>query len=59
MAIPWMEMFLFWSCFGTACGTIVVAVATGTTISSSLGKQWEPALSLSFLDVYGYNSTEG
>ncbi len=54
-----MEMFLFLLCFGTACGAIVFAVSTGTTISSSLGKQYEPALSLSFLDVYGYNSTEG
>jgi hypothetical protein len=28
-------------------------VATGTTISCSLGRQYRQVLSLSFLDVYG------
>ncbi len=40
-------------CFGTACGAIMFAVATGTTFSCSLGRLYRPVLSLSFLDVYG------
>jgi hypothetical protein len=31
------------------------AVATGTTISGSLGRQYGPVFSLSFLDVYASN----
>jgi hypothetical protein len=42
-------------CFGTAFGAIKFAVATGTTISFSLGRQYRPELSLCFLDVYGHN----
>ncbi len=50
------RMFLFCFFFGTACSAILFAVATGTTISSSLGRQYGPVLSLSFLDVYGFTS---
>ncbi len=50
-----MGMCLFWFCFDTACGAMIFAVATGTTISSSLGRQYRPVLSLSFLDVDGLN----
>jgi hypothetical protein len=45
-------------CFGTACGAIMVEVANGTTISCSLGRQYWPVLSLSFLDVYGLDMQE-
>jgi hypothetical protein len=51
------ECFCFDFCFGTACGTIILVVATGTTISCSLGKQCEPVLSLSFLDVHVQNTS--
>jgi len=37
MTIPWEFVF----CFGTACGTIMFAVATGTTISQSLSKEYK------------------
>jgi len=51
-----MGIFLFCLCFGTACGAIMFAVATGTTISFSVGSQYGPVLSLSFFDVIGkYN----
>jgi hypothetical protein len=38
--------------FGTACGTIIFAEATGTTISCILGRWYGPLFSLSFLNVY-------
>ncbi len=38
----------------TVCATIMSAVATGTNISCSLGRQYKLVLSLSFLDVYGH-----
>ncbi len=38
-------------CFGTACGEIMFVVVTDTTISFSLGRQYGPVHSLSFLDV--------
>ncbi len=41
--------------FGTACGTFMFAVATGTTISSNLGRQFGLLLSLPFFDVYSTN----
>ncbi len=47
MLMPW-ECF----CFGTACGAIMFAVATDTTISCSLGRQYVPVLSLSLLNVF-------
>jgi hypothetical protein len=47
-------MLLFRSCFVSACGAIMLAAATGTTISCLLGRQYGPVLSLSLLDVYGY-----
>ncbi len=48
-----MEMFLFQFFFDTACGAIMFAVATGTTISCNLGKQYTSFINLSFSDVYG------
>jgi hypothetical protein len=36
-----------------ACNTYMFAAASGTTISCSLGRQYGPVLSLSFLDDYG------
>jgi hypothetical protein len=51
------ECFCFDFCFGASCGAIMFAVATGTNISSSLGRQDRPVLSLSFLDVYGTTSS--
>ncbi len=51
VAMP-RDCFCFDFCFGAACHDIVFAMATGTTISCSLGWQYEPVLSLSFLDVY-------
>jgi hypothetical protein len=47
-----MEMFLFWFYIGTECGAIMFAMATGTTISCSLGRQYGPVLRLSFLDAF-------
>jgi hypothetical protein len=44
-----MGMFLL----GTKCGAIIFALATDTTISFHLGKQYEPLFCQSFLDVYG------
>jgi hypothetical protein len=32
------------------------AVATGTSISCSLGRRYGPVFSLTFIDVYGLNS---
>jgi hypothetical protein len=40
-------------CFGTACSSIIFAVAIVTTISCSLGRWYGPMLSISFFDVYG------
>jgi hypothetical protein len=45
-------------CFGTAYHAIMFVVATGTTISCSLGRQYRPVLSLSFLDVYEEDETK-
>jgi hypothetical protein len=50
-----VEMFLLVFWFGTACNDIMFAVAIGATISCSLGRQYKPMLSLSFLDVCGMN----
>jgi hypothetical protein len=35
-------MFLFCFCFGTVCGTMMLAMSTGTTISCGMGRQDEP-----------------
>jgi hypothetical protein len=48
------QCFCFDFCFGKACGTIMFAVATGATISCSLGRQYGPVPSLSFLDIHVY-----
>jgi hypothetical protein len=40
---------------GTACSAVMFAVATDTTISCTLYRQYGPVLSLSSLDVYGYS----
>ncbi len=48
-----MIMFLFYSFFGKVSGTIMVAIATGTNISCSLGSLYGPVLGLVFIDVYG------
>jgi hypothetical protein len=50
-----MRKFLFGFCFGSACRTIMFAMATRTNISCSLGRQDGPVLSLSFLDDYDYD----
>jgi len=43
------ECFCFAFFFGTACGAIMFAVALGTNISCSLGRQYRPVFSsLSF-----------
>jgi len=49
------ECFYFDFCFAKAHGTIMFAVATGTTICCCKGRLWGPMLSLSFLDVYACN----
>jgi len=36
----------------------VFAVANGTTIPCSLGRQYGPVHSLSFLDVYGFHKKD-
>ncbi len=46
------RMFLFCFFFGTACSAILFVVATGTTMSCSLCRQYKPVLRLYFLDVY-------
>ncbi len=46
------RMFSFWFCHGAVCGTIMFAVATGTTISCSLGRHYGTELKTSSLDVY-------
>ncbi len=46
------RMFLFCYCFGTACGAIMFAVSTVTTISCNLARRYGPVLSLYFFDVY-------
>jgi hypothetical protein len=51
MSMPW-ECFRFDFSFGTACGAIMFAAATGKTISCSFGRRCKTVLSLSFLDVY-------
>ncbi len=48
-----MGVFLFLFCFGMSCGTIMLVVANGTTISCSMGRQHGPVLSLSFFYNYG------
>jgi hypothetical protein len=50
-------MFLFSFSFGTACGAIVFAVATGTTISRSLRRGYIQVLGLSFFDVNAWHSS--
>jgi hypothetical protein len=51
-----MGRFLLGSCIGTVCGTKMFAVATDTTTSCCLTRQYKPVLSLSFLDVYEYET---
>jgi hypothetical protein len=51
MAMP-KEYFCFDFCFGTVCGAIMFAMATGTTFSLSLCSKHGIMFSLSFLDVY-------
>jgi hypothetical protein len=46
------ECFCFAFFFGTACDAIMFAVALGTNISCSLGRQYRPVFSLSFEDIY-------
>jgi hypothetical protein len=46
------------SMYCTACGTIVFAVATGTTISFGLYKCYSPVLCVSFIDVYVWYSMQ-
>jgi len=48
-----LGMFWFWFCYGTACGAIAFAMATGMTLTCSLGRRYGPILSLSFFDAYG------
>jgi hypothetical protein len=38
--------------FGAACGAVMFAVATDTTISCCLGRQYGPLFRPSFLDAY-------
>jgi hypothetical protein len=45
-------MFLFWFLIWYSMWHRYFAVATGTTISCSLGRQYRPVFSLSILDVY-------
>jgi hypothetical protein len=47
------NVFVFIFALVEHVGTIMFAGATGTTISSSLGRQYRPVLSLSFSDIYG------
>ncbi len=46
-------ILLFWFCFGTSCSYIMLAMATGETISFCLVRWHKAVLSLSFFDVYG------
>jgi hypothetical protein len=52
MAMPW-ECFCFDFTLVQHEAQIMFSVATDTTISFSLGKQFKTMLSLSFIDVYG------
>jgi hypothetical protein len=45
-------MFLFCFSFGTACSAIMLAVASGATISCILARLDGAVLSLSFFDVF-------
>jgi hypothetical protein len=51
MAMPWKCFCLDFALGQTTCGTVLLAVATGTTISCSLGRHFGPGLS--FLEIYG------
>ncbi len=46
-------MFWFWFLIFVQHVASLFAVATGTTISCSLGRQYGPVFSLSFLNIYG------
>jgi hypothetical protein len=52
-----MGMFLFCFCFGTTCGIVMLAMATDTSISFSLSRQYGPVLRLSILHVYGISTS--
>ncbi len=51
MAMPLERVY-----FDTTCGNILFAMATGTTISWSLGWLHRPVFSLSFLNVYALDT---
>ena len=66
---PWVFKFRLstWQCRGNVFVLFLIwesmwnhyiAVPTGITISFSLGRQYRPAFSLSFLDVYGKSQEE-
>ncbi len=56
--LPLMTMHVYWFCFVTACGAIMFAVASDTTIACSLWKQYRPddyGCSLSFMFLFWFS----
>ncbi len=47
-------IFLLYFSFGAACGAVMFAGATDTSISDSFGRQCGPVFRLSFFDVYDW-----